>query len=117
MAVSPERQLVTMGELRKRYNEGGYWERTLENEFILRRKKNPLAKPAIPTPDRPGTWITEGTRSQTWEYYDRKTRQKIAVVHQYVRPDGMIAAWGRPDPMMLLEGGVEYYTDKMREAS
>ena len=77
------------------FTRGGYWERTLTNEFILKRVKNPAPRPATPTADRPGVGIPDGSRSQTWEYIDRKTRQRIAKVHQYVRPDGMIGAWGR----------------------
>ena len=97
------------------FTRGGYWERTLTNEFILKRVKNPAPRPATPTADRPGVGIPQGSRSQTWEYIDRKTRQRIAKVHQYVRPDGMIGAWGRPDPIVLFEDGVEYYTNKVLE--
>jgi len=35
--------------------------------------------------------------------------QRIALVHQYLRPDGTIGGSGRPDPKELLEDGIIYY--------
>jgi hypothetical protein len=45
--------------------------------------------------------------SQTVEYYDGDNR--VALVHQYLRPDGTIGASGRPDPKALLEDGILYF--------
>lgn len=82
-------------------NDGHYWERTLSNEFVLTRTRN---NPAPPQSNMP-----EGTRSQLWYYFTRKGRRKIAVVHQFVRPDELIGGAGRPDPQWLFEDGTAYY--------
>ncbi len=47
------------------------------------------------------------TRSQTVSYFN-SNGQRIALVHQYRRPDGSIGASGRPDPKSLLLDGVLY---------
>lgn len=38
-----------------------------------------------------------GTQSQIVYYYNDKN-QPVAIVHQYLRPDGTIGASGLPDP-------------------
>lgn len=42
------------------------------------------------------------THSQLIAYRERNTNKKLALVHQYLRPDGRIGASGRPDPKWLL---------------
>lgn len=84
------------------FNIQQYWERTLTDEFEIRRATNRLTKP------RPN--IPEGSRTQIWHYLSRDGR-KVAVVHQYLRPDGFLGAYGRPDPVYLFDGGVEYVRD------
>ena len=79
------------------------WERTLTDELIIERRKNntPIASAQQPP----------GSRSQTWYYYTKKDKkwERIAVVHQYLRPDGCIGGWGRPDPKWVLgDDGIEY---------
>jgi hypothetical protein len=34
---------------------------------------------------------------------------RVALVHQYLRPDGFVGASGRPDPNALLKDGVLYF--------
>lgn len=48
------------------------------------------------------------TRSQYVLYLDPRG-EKVAEVHQYVRPDGGIGASGRPDPKALLIDDVVYH--------
>lgn len=59
--------------------------------------------------DRPCRLASEppGTRSQIVAYYDGNER--VALVHQYLRPDEMIGASGLPDPKELREEGVIYF--------
>ena len=45
-----------------------------------------------------------GTVSQRIFYY--REDKLVAVVHQYVRPDGSIGGSGRPDPKWLRDGDV-----------
>lgn len=47
------------------------------------------------------------THSQLISYRDQNG-QEVARVHQYVRPDNKIGASDKPDPKMLVEGGVLY---------
>lgn len=47
------------------------------------------------------------TRSQILAYEDPPGKQ-IAVVHQYLRPDGTIGGSGRPDPKRLMVNGIVY---------
>ncbi len=49
-----------------------------------------------------------GTRSQMVAYLDA-AGQRIALVHQYLRPDGTIGGSGRPDPKELFDDGILYY--------
>ena len=96
-------------ELQRRFNEGRYWQRTLDNEFILVRLENTEVQ--LPPPVQ-RTWKTHppGTRHQMWEYRDPKTNAKIALVSVFIRPDGMIGGAGKPDPKWLFEGGTVYFT-------
>lgn len=48
----------------------------------------------------------EGTLSQLLHIYDVADNAKVAIMHQYLRPDGTIGASGRPDPKMLVVDGV-----------
>lgn len=47
------------------------------------------------------------TRSQIVAY-TLPTGKRVAVAHQYLRPDGRIGASGKPDPKRILEDGVIY---------
>ena len=86
-------------ELRRRFNEGRYWERAQNGELLEKVEEEGSPSPRVPLPP--------GTLSQTIAYWDREGR-RIAVVHQYLRPDGSLGASGRPDPKCLLEGGTLY---------
>jgi hypothetical protein len=62
-------------------------------------------------PDREPRDEPPGTRSQVVEYFDRHGT-RIAVVHQYVRPDGSLGASGKPDPKYLLHEGTLYVAER-----
>ena len=85
---------------RRRFNHGRYWERARAGEFRQEAKRDRLARPLAGQPP--------GTRSQI-VYYSSAAGEKIAVVHQYLRPDGRLGGSGLPDPQWLVEDGVEYY--------
>ena len=98
--MDPPERFVSAGELRARFNAGNYWGRAQAGEFriVLRRDSHP-------------TSVQRGepfcTRSQILAYFDT-AGQRLAIVHQYLRPDGTIGGSGRPDPKLLFEGGIEY---------
>jgi hypothetical protein len=50
------------------------------------------------------------THSQIVRYFDPEG-QKVAVVHQYLKPDNTLGGSGQPDPKWLLIGGVMYIAD------
>ncbi len=51
------------------------------------------------------------TRSQYIIYVNNKG-QKVAGVHQYLRPNGKLGASGRPDPKELFVNGILYLLEK-----
>ena len=53
-------------------------------------------------PRRPPTGDPRCTLSQIWVYFDGGN--PVALVHQYLRPDGKLGAGGRPDPKRLAIG-------------
>lgn len=88
-----------MAELRQRFNDGQYWQRATAGELRQEVKRSTLARPEAEQ--------VQGTVSQIVHYYNAQG-EKVAVVHQYLQPDGTIGASGRPDPKMLLENGILY---------
>jgi hypothetical protein len=98
--TSPPVQWLTPGELRRLFNDGRYWERVLSGELTQHIRRN--AHPEIPPAGEPVC-----TRSQIAVYLDRDGA-KLAIVHQYLRPDGTFGASGQPDPKWLLSGGIAY---------
>jgi len=58
-------------------------------------------------PPNPRHHQTPGTRSQRVAYTDR-AGVKIAICHQYKRPDGRLGASGKPDPKLVLHDGALY---------
>jgi hypothetical protein len=97
--VSPRRgsRRVAPSELRRIFNEGGYLERVGSNELIEALESE---RPARPEAQQP-----LGTMSRMVWYYavdSDGTLAKVALVHEYRRPDGSIGGSGRPDPKRLI---------------
>jgi hypothetical protein len=93
---------VSKKELRRVFNERAkYWERVqtgeldetiIDNEPAARKYRFPA-----------------GTRDQTVWYYERTPkRRRVAVVHQFCKPNGRLAASGKPDPKWVLYRGTIY---------
>lgn len=51
-----------------------------------------------------------GTRSQIIAYLDPRGA-RVAIIHQYLRPDGSLGASGRQDPKAIRLGDIIYYVD------
>jgi hypothetical protein len=94
--AAPE-EYVTRSELRRRFNEGRYYERMQSGELT------PDIHDVGPAPRRFG----DDVKSQMVGYIDAAGRT-IAIVHQYGLPSGAAAMDTLPDPMFLFEGGVRY---------
>lgn len=98
---------VTIGQMRKIFNDSGYYER----EDILRTLKGP------PTPANPANNQPPGTMSETWLYHEIREGKlvMVALLHQYVLSDGTINNRAkRPDPKYLRIGDEVY---KLRRKS
>lgn len=96
-------QRVTSAELCKRFNEGGYWEKAEKGELKKVVLENCIS-----------TLLTQETVeiiSEMISYRDADDNE-VARVHQFRRPDGTLAASGKPDPKRLLENGVLYRLEK-----
>jgi len=95
--------IVSKETLQQMFNEGRYWERAVAGEFRT-KIRGPGTNPAPPEMNQP-----PGTVTQTVGYYDRHGK-KIAVVHQYLLPDGVsLGGSGRPDPKALVVGDTLYH--------
>ena len=97
---------VSEEEIRRIFNEGRYFERVQSGELLATLKRNSH-------PDRPIKGEPRCARSQTL-YYFTKDHELVAVVHQYMRPDGTLGLSGRPDPKaMYLSDRTIYVPSRM----
>jgi hypothetical protein len=96
--------MLQADELRRMFNEGRYRERVEEGELAAFVQSNRHPAPSF----EPFCTV-----SQTVHYYTRTVPlpQKVAVVHQYLRPDGTLGASGRPDPKAIIQGDTMYILD------
>jgi hypothetical protein len=96
----PPIKRVSANALRKLFNDSGYWEQYQNGQLqsTLRKSKHP----SPPLANEPFC-----TQSQYITYIN-ELGEKIAGVHQYLRPDGTIGLSGRPDPKEVYVDGVLY---------
>lgn len=92
---------VTQVELNQMYNAGHYTELIEAEISLLKLKRN-----GHTAPEKSG--LPHCTRSQMLRLYD-SANVRIAVLHQYLLPDGTIGASGRPEPKALLLNRTLYY--------
>lgn len=84
---------VSEEEIREVFNAGRYEERLASNDlFQAVESSNPAKAPFLPV----------GSRTEMVWYFDSKTLKRVALVHQYVLPDGTIGASGKPDPKRII---------------
>lgn len=86
------------------FNEGRYLERVEEGELVAMTQANRHPGPSF----EPFCTV-----SQTVHYYTRTLPlpEKVAIVHQYLRPDGTLGASGMPDPKAVIQDGTMYILD------
>jgi len=84
---------VSNTTIRKIFNQGGYVKQIEKGELTVHRKRNSH-------PDPPPKGEPFCTHSQILYYYT-KDGSPVAIVHQYLRPDGSIGGSGLPDPKRL----------------
>jgi len=85
---------VTEATIRKCFNDGRFAERVTSGELTTIVKWHSHADP-------PPTGEPLCTHSQM-VYYCAPDGHVVALVHQYLRPDGTIGASGLPDPKRLI---------------
>ncbi len=87
----------------KIFNEAGYWEKAKKGEFTAHLLESNVSKTL--------SQETVEIVSQMVSYRD-STGREMARVHQFVRPNGTLAASGMPDPKRLYKDGVLYRLQK-----
>src|SRR5688572_19371358 len=91
---SIETVYVDAQTLRQRFNSLDYVGAVTRGELVAVIKTDRVLQSGTPFP--------VGTRAQIVYYMRGQTR--MAVVHQYMLPDGSVGASGRPDPKMVRDG-------------
>jgi hypothetical protein len=99
---------ISVDEMRKRFNEGGYWEKVQNGEWTAHVLESNISRLL--------TLETVEITSVMLSYRDA-TGNEMARVHQFQRPDGSIAASGRPDPKRMLQDGTLYRLEKAPRVS
>ncbi len=84
-------------EVRRVFNEGGF-ERDAKLGLLIVEVAD--SRPAKDSSIR--NWVP-GTLSQN-VYYLNKDGEILAKAHRYLRPDGDLAASGKPDPKRVFDG-------------
>lgn len=85
---------VTLETIRQAFKSCQLWERVKSGEFYQTVFKERHPRPA-PKREPFCTW------SQMLVYWTQNG-QPLALVHQYLRPDGTIGGSGKPDPKRIL---------------
>lgn len=84
---------ITEDIIQDKFNQKKYYDKTLTGEITTIIIRNTHQK--VPPEGEPiCTW------SQMVKYYSQDG-EVLALVHQYLRPDGTIGASGKPDPKRL----------------
>ena len=96
--------------LRRYFNEDRIDERTGPNGDISIR----VLRSTVCRNHEIHDWV-EGTLSQHIGYYN-SDGNLIAKAHRYLRPDGMLAGSGLPDPKRLIHQAVMYIVELPAEA-
>jgi len=90
----PAEIYVDATTLRQRFNTLGLFDQVQRGELIAEIRRESAAAPEVGQPP--------GTRSQRIAYM--RGEVVVAIVHQYLLPDGRIGASGLPDPKWLRDG-------------
>jgi hypothetical protein len=106
---NPPHPRLSEEEMRRRFNDGGYWRRLQQGEFTehIISETSEIEFPEILErfPD---------ARSRMTHYRNAASRT-IVEVHYYIeRPGGPIIEGMRPDPKLLFEDGMLYHKEKLR---
>jgi hypothetical protein len=104
MPEEPPIAIVSKRELRNRFNRGGFLER-LESGALTAV----VIASSHPSPPLAGEPFC--THSQLVEYTTAQGAA-VAIVHQYLRPNGTLGLSGLPDPKMIRDRGLTYLPEE-----
>jgi hypothetical protein len=79
---------------------------TIPGQIKSRELRKEIFRQRHATPARSGQPLC--TYSQILSFWDREGN-KVAICHQYKRPDGTIGGSGKPDPKLIRVGGTIYF--------
>jgi hypothetical protein len=82
---------------------------TIPGQIKSRELRKKILRQHHATPARSGQ--PRCTYSQILSFWDRQGN-KVAICHQYKRPDGTIGGSGRPDPKLIMIEGTVYFCSK-----
>ena len=108
-APAPQFVGVSANELRARFES--IHARAQRGELIV-VVLDPADKPA---PGNAGQM--PGTLTQMISYRESECGNELARAHQYLKPDGTLGGSGKPDPKLVLEGGILYGQQRKRQPS
>jgi len=83
------------------FNDGLYYERACANELLASVESSRAPRGDYDLPP--------GTQSQMVWYFEPETMRRVALVHQYLLPDGTVGGSGRPDPKRIIIEGIVLY--------
>ena len=100
MSQSPARgklpvEWVSADIIRKIFNDGQYYEQVKAGRMLA------AVSPRNSHPDPAPEGEPYCTHSQIVHYYNAELKL-VAIVHQYLRPDGTLGRSGRPDPKRII---------------
>lgn len=98
---------VSETELRQRFKSEHYVERAERGELVV----VVLAGHAAP----PTAGQAPDTLSQMVSYREPDCNNELARAHRYLKPDGTLGGSGRPDPKLVLQGGILYGQRRRRQ--
>ena len=90
---------ISVDEMRQKFNGSGYWENVKSGKWTAIVMESRTSD-ALPNE-------TVEITSLMLSYRD-EAGNEMARVHQYQRPDGSIAASGKPDPKRMVRDGTLY---------
>jgi hypothetical protein len=92
---------VDENTIRAIFNQNDYWGRVKKGELTEKIQRQHHPSPPL-------SFVPFCTWSQMVSYHDKKGK-KVAVVHQYLKPDGHLGASGKPDPKFVFHQGERYH--------
>jgi len=110
MIDSPPQHIgISEAELRLYFESGQFIERTERGELVV------VVLPNASHPASADAGQVPGTLSQMISYREPDCNNEVARAHRYLKPDGTLGGSGKPDPKLVLQGGILYGQRRRRQ--